>query len=156
MNQRRVWQRLAQRRAKTIKVNATKSLPKLLPKLTLQPCRARNDEAEQIAKLEEEVEAGRIQFEWSQYDPIHFLTVLRRCERSWRNKPQGLQTPAILSVSQSRHPGPTGWPLPASACFSFFLQGRYETQIQEMESFMKQTWEDTRLERKRTVKSKSG
>ncbi|CAE7220769.1 KIF13B, partial [Symbiodinium pilosum] len=63
------------KRAKTIKVNATK-----------------NDEAEQIAKLEEEVEALRAKL--------------------------AEQASGLADTS------------------------RYETQIQEMESFMKQTWED--------------
>ncbi|CAE7596557.1 KIF13A [Symbiodinium natans] len=63
------------KRAKTIKVNATK-----------------NDEAEQIAKLEEEVEALRAKL--------------------------AEQASGVADTS------------------------RYETQLQEMESFMKQTWED--------------
>jgi len=63
------------KRAKTIKVNATK-----------------NDEAEQIAKLEEEVEALRLKL--------------------------AEQASGLADTS------------------------RYETQLQEMESFMKQTWED--------------
>eukprot|EP00439_Symbiodinium_sp_Y106_P014984 s7300_g2.t1 len=64
------------KRAKTIKVNATK-----------------NDEAEQIAKLEEEVEALRLKL--------------------------AEQASGLADTS------------------------RYETQLQEMESFMKQTWEES-------------